>query len=1376
MSPAPRRRRGHAPDGAQEHRDWLALVETSGPFLSIPVLRRAWPSLDAIDAKQRERLRIEHAAWQEDAGAGQAAWIDYVLRELLEWRDDLHTDDLDAFTVEVGEHDSQVTPSFVLPSPGEDPKLDNARLLGMVVESGQHPTARFAGSEWAATPVDRIALLCRRHGVELGLITDGRWWALVYAPKGKATGTAVFDAVAWPEAAERIVLRAFYSLLRRQRFFGVPDDETLVALLHGSEAAGEEITERLGVQVRQAVELLVAAIGRSDLQARERDEPGLTDVSAHDVYRGAVSVMMRIVFLLFAEERRLLPSDNDLYASSYSAGRLCAELEERALEGTEDELANTYGAWHRLLALFSAVYHGFEHPRLVMHGHDGSLFNPDAYPWLPLTIDDRTVLHMLRSVQYVEIGTGRLRERRALSFRSLDVEQIGYVYEGLLSFNGYYADELMVGLVGKEGLEEEVRLRDLESLAATTTDVPALAAALAERYKDSKIGSTAALTKRLTPLDGVDREEARKRLLAVVAGDYPLAERLLPFYGIIRQDLRSLPVVILSGGLFVTESSLRKTTGTHYTPRQLAEQVVEGALEPLVFSPGPLDTADTKQWVPKSSAEILSLKVADIAMGSAAFLVAAARYLGAHLIGAWSREDDPRAVEYVARGNDGGAEADEDPLVIEARRQIIEHCLYGVDINPMAVEMAKLSLWLVSMDPERPFTFLDDRLVAGDSLLGITSLEQLEYMHLNPAAGRKLHEDLFSWASGVRSLVGEAAAERRKLTELDSDGSDPLAALTAKRAILNDVGDRTKQLHLFADLMVGASLANANRGPAGFDTASVTSAELAAKVASGAADDTDTEDKRVRWLATDRVADGFDRKPIHWPLEFPEVFENGGFDAIIGNPPFMRGSGITGNLGHAYREYLVNQIGHGLRGNADIVAFFILQSHSLVNSVGQVGQIATNTLAQGNARDVSLGQLLISGVTIRKSIKSEPWPTRSAAVEYCAIWTSQLALGHGVPCISDGRPVAGITSSLDPASRAEGDPETLAANKGMAFIGTYPLGTGFALDTVAAATLIASDSRNRDVVFPYLVGDDVNSRPDHSASRWIVNFHDWSEAHARTYPQCWDHIERGVRPERQRASEARLRTAWWRYKRPTPALKAAIAGLERVLVLAQVSKTVIPVFVPNGQVFDQKLIVFASSDAGLLASLTSNMHFAWTTRYSATMKADLSYSPSEVFMTIPLPEPSQDLRILGDRLDKFRRSTMNARQLGLTKLYNQVFDASMRDPEIEELRRIHREIDVATARAYGWDDLLEQGLDHGFHQAGAYVRYTIGPAVRQEILDRLLELNHQRHADEVRAGMHAKKKLKKARPAKPAAESPQDGLFELPAGDDRSSAIQDGGK
>ncbi|MFI5690186.1 hypothetical protein ACIBBH_42525, partial [Streptomyces sp. NPDC051636] len=420
----------------------------------------------------------------------------------------------------------------------------------------------------------------------------------------------------------------FVSLLRRRRFFEYDEAETLVGLLKASLAAGEDVTEALGVQVRQAVELLVDAIGRADVRAVERGAPGLhaCGVSAGEVYRGAVAVMMRVVFLLFAEERGLLPADNEVYARSYSARFLREELKARADEEGETSLEHTTSAWHRLIALFHAVHGGVDHPGSGFHlpAYDGSIFDPDKYPWLERTtpllpIDDRTVLHMLQAVQEVRVGKGKDREVRTLSFRALDVEQIGYVYEGLLSFDGRRATEHMVGLIGPEGLEHEVPLRELEALAAKTgTSVKALAQAIHDKWKDPKPPATAGqLEKKLAPLSAEGAAEARRRLNAVTK-DPALTERLLPFVGILRDDLRGLPTVIPNGALYVTESSLRKNTGTHYTPRFLAEEVVLHALEPLVYEPGPLQTADTAEWRLKSADQILDLKVADIAMGSAA--------------------------------------------------------------------------------------------------------------------------------------------------------------------------------------------------------------------------------------------------------------------------------------------------------------------------------------------------------------------------------------------------------------------------------------------------------------------------------------------------------------------------------------------------------------------------------------------------------------------------------------------------------------------------------------------------------------------------------------------------------------------------------------
>ncbi|MET8971774.1 Eco57I restriction-modification methylase domain-containing protein [Streptomyces hydrogenans] len=1378
-----------APDGKQQHLDWLSLIDVSGPFLTLPVLLKAWPQLDAIDKTLRTSLRYEHGVWLSDPTAGQEAWTDFVLGELLGWGDALRTGGglTEPLAVDIPEHDGErVAPTFALLEPGST-ATDTASLvadcaiLGLSVPAGQHPAKRVPASTWSATPIDRMAHLCRHHGIELGLVTDGRWWALVWAPRGGVTTSAVFDTIDWPAPAERAVVRAFRSLLSRRRFFSVEDDEMLLPLLRESLDSQEDVTDALGVQVRQAVELLVEAIGRADINERAEGRRGLAEVPAHDVYRGAVAIMMRVVFLLFAEERGLLPSDNELYAQSYSAGRLSKDLEDRAAETTEEDLELSWAGWHRLIALFNAVYGGVDHPSLSMHAYDGSIFDPNAFPWLegrgtgaddptdPLPIDDRTVLHMLQSVQYVSIGTGKKRERRRLTFRTLDVEQIGYVYEGLLSYQGRRAEDTIVGLVGKPGLEAEVLLSRLESLSRTHGE--GLGAALSDEYnKTTGLGTAAKVAKALAPLDEAAREEARRKLLAATGGDAELTERLLPFQGIIRPDLRGLPVVIQSGALYVTESSLRKNTGTHYTPKTLAQQVADGALEPLVYEYGPLQTADRAQWRPKSADDLLKLKVADIAMGSAAFLVAACRYLAVALVEAWSREGDERAAAYLEAAGSLSAsavDAEADPVMVEARRQVIEHCLYGVDINPMAVEMAKLSLWLVSMDRDRPFTFLDDRLVAGDSLLGVTSVDQLEAMHLDPARGRKLHGDGIDFTGGVRRVVTEVAAERRKLAGIP--GTD-LEQLAEKRAILARVREKTRQASVYADLVVGAALASAGRGEKEQDRLSFEAVTAAHNVADAPEGVAEAEELRAaerlarEWLATGQPEGAFDREPVHLPLVFPEVWEErGGFDAVVGNPPFLGGSKISGSSGDQYREFLVERVAFGVRGNCDLVGYFTLRVHELLNSGGQAGVIATNTLAQGDTREVALDQLDAAGVVIRQAVKSEPWPSRSAVLEYCAVWTSWTPLSAESLRLLDSIPVSGITTGLDRASRTDWNPVRLVSGGKIAYNGSKIDGIGFTLTFEEAKQILSLESASVRVLSPFLNGEDLNSRPDGSASRWVIDFRDWSEEQARVYVRAYGRVRALVKPAREGNKKQMRRERWWQFAERAPGLYASIDGLDRVLAITLVSKVVMPVMVPTGQVFSHKLGVFATDDVAMLALLSSAPHYWWAISRSSTMKADLNYSPSDVFETFARPELTPALRELGDQLDTRRREIMLNRG-GLTATYNLVHDETCTDPDIAELREIHRAIDEEVARAYGWDDLLAQpgGLDHGFHDTRQGPRYTVGPVVRQEILDRLLEENQRRYAAEVAAGLHDKKGAKK-KAAAPAKRKPKPPTEEPPS-------------
>ena len=525
--------------------------------------------------------------------------------------------------------------------------------------------------------------------------------------------------------------------------------------------------------------------------------------------------------------------------------------------------------------------------------------------------------------------------------------------------------------------------------------------------------------------------QAESRLYAV-AKDHALVQRLLPYYRIIRRDLRGDPVVILPGQLYVTESALRASTGTHYTPRFLAEQVAEGALEPLVYNPGPLQTADRSQWKLLTAEEILALRIADIAMGSGAFLVAACRYLAGKLLEAWSLEGNVDALRALSASPvESGLDLDvaADPLVIKARRAIIEHCLYGVDINEMAVEMAKLSLWLVSMDPGRPFTFLDDKLAVGDSLLGITSIEQLEWMHLNPAEGRKLHEGvvLLDFMSGVRRVLADVSEQRRLLVDIPDD----IDGIAKKREILTEVRSKTKDLSLYADLLAGAAL--------------VTRRWLgAAKLAHDAAVDGAVAEAERQGQA---VAS---HRPARWRLRSaPAALATGVPRGLRPGEAGLRRDNRQPAVPGRKEAQLVPRAlptaSTSLKKSPTVSEAMLTSSptsllrvHGLLNSGGQAGLIATNTLAQGDTREVGLDQIVASGVEIRQAIKSKPWPSKSAVLEYC--WRLDQSLSarpERLTRIADGIVVEAITPSLDPASRVTGIARTgLLLMRGISFIGS----------------------------------------------------------------------------------------------------------------------------------------------------------------------------------------------------------------------------------------------------------------------------------------------------------------------------------------------------
>jgi len=759
-------------------------------------------------------------------------------------------------------------------------------------------------------------------------------------------------------------------------------------------------------------------------------------------------------------------------------------------------------------------------------------------------------------------------------------------------------------------------------------------------------------------------------------------------------------------------------------------------------------------------------------MGSGAFLVEACRYLGDRLVEAWDEREraHPGRVVVTPEGDLSGGRSDEQPLPRDplerqtvARRLVVDRCLYGVDINPMAVEMAKLSLWLVTLQRDRPFTFLDHALRHGDALLG-ADLAQLTTWQLSPHTGSRKSLPSHFMAIPMQRALSTALDRRRRLENIpDRDIRD----IRAKERLLAEADEALALARLGGDLLVGLALAGGNAAEQEALRDSLLGDYLLALNAAEAQQDAVARDRAaftgdtlseeadaiaaLRRRADEllrRHADAVSgvREPFHWPLEFPEVFVEGsvyddprGFDALVGNPPFQGGQKITGALGTDYRDYLVRYLAGGVKGSADLCAYFFLRAKELLQYGGGSGLLATNTIAQGDTREVGLDQLARDGYTITRAVPSRKWPG-TASLEVAHVWARRGRWSG--PILLDDAPVASITPFLTPPGSVEGNPYRLVANRGRSFIGSYVLGMGFVLTPEEAWALIEKDPRNRDVLFPYLNGEDLNSRPDQSPSRWVINFHDWPLERAETYPDCMRIVREKVKPQRFAQNDKYGQDHWWQFLRTRPELYATITGMKRVLVRARVSNINSIAFMPVEIVCSEQMVVFASEQYGFFALMQTMTHTEWLMHYASSMRTDVRYTPSDCFETFPFPEFTNSLDTIGERYYTHRQSIMLSRQEGLTKTYNRFHNPDETDDDIACLRELHVEMDRAVAAAYGWDDL---DLGHGFHQTKQGLRYTVSEAARREVLGRLLALNHERYAQEAALGLHEKGAKAKAK-------------------------------
>jgi len=668
------------------------------------------------------------------------------------------------------------------------------------------------------------------------------------------------------------------------------------------------------------------------------------------------------------------------------------------------------------------------------------------------------------------------------------------------------------------------------------------------------------------------------------------------------------------------EAGSRKHAGAHYTPRALADEVVLHALEPLLSA---TPTAE----------QILDLRVVDIAAGSGVFLIAAARYLAARLDEAWVREG------VIGRS---------------ALREVVTHCLYGADINPLAVELCRRSLWLVAGDASLPLGFLDERVLCGNSLLGVVEGDEV-------------------WRIGAGVSAGSttvAVADAFVATGL-TYGGKPGKELEAAYARLD------------------AAVAAGDR------------ATLEEICATGLTPTVPTD--YARW------------RPVHWALAVPEVMARGGFDAVIGNPPFLGVKNIRGALGQNLRDYLAQTLLRGESGRSDLVVFFLAQAARL--SRRTVGLVLPDGISEGDSARHGPAVAIARGFRIYRAETSRPWPSE-AGVRIALLWMER---GREGPGVLDGVEVAEIGPGLGrTASTAPAAKRLPPAWIPHGYQATIVLGKSLVLTRAQANAMVEEDPRAAAWIRDYLSGDDLVSTLGPRSSRLVLDVGELDQETWEAVPPVARHLREVVLPERERhwAKYPHLIERWWRFHNRVDRLYDEMAGLTEVIGLAKHAKYIWPVLVPVGPVFSNGAIVYPTDDRAVYGFLASEPHRLWAVEEGGSrLNQSHRYNPSRLLTTYPFPDSIDLVRGAGDQLAAAMDRGRDQLGLGVTDLLNLVHSPSAPAPEIQAIRDAIAEVDRAVVAAHGFD--LQ--LTHDLRRAGGRTWFGLDSGTTGLLRARLLD-------------------------------------------------------
>ena len=1291
----------------QAHKDWLGLLQPIGLVVSPPALVKAQavPNSNVAQLQQKLLTVVQNPPGSKRAADAEPSLADLVrfLTTVLDWS----KDDIagapdgppmpDGLELILTDYNETLRPDLaVVDSLGEGQTLALVRVLQQGVDLDATPDS---DARWSASPQAKFERLMREVKVPAGLLCNGDAIRLVYAPSGESSGHLTFPVAAMCEVSGRPILAALHMLVSEHRVFSAPVGRRLLDILVESRKYQAEVSTALSDQVLGALWELLRGFQASDPEDGRRVFDQTARENPQHVYGGLLTLLMRLIFVLYAEDEGLMPA-GQVYANNYSVSGLYDRLRSDAGR-YPDTMDQRYGAYASLLSLFRLVFDGGGHGGMRLPTRHGQLFNPDEYPFLEgrpkgvlRVVGDRTEAPRVSDgCIYLVLDALLMLNQERLSYRALDVEQIGSVYEAMMGYEVERAFGRSIALRPKHIVIDVDALLEVEG---------------GKRNKWLKQQADTSLTGA-----GLKGLKVASTAVEVVAA---FGRRVSPR----SVDASGTPRLMGKGALYLQPGEERRRTGSHYTPRELTEPIVRTTLRPVLEALGDRPTPE----------QILGLKVCDPAMGSGAFLVEACRQLAEHLVGAWDVHEAKPKIPL-----------DEEPL-LHARRLVAQRCLYGVDKNPFAVSLAKLSLWLVTLARDHAFTFLDHSLKHGDSLVGLTR-QQIASFHWKEGAGAEL--DLFE--EKLREDLEQALGWRDTLQSLDEGDYDQMSeAWWEAESALADarlIGDLVFAAFFGAGKAQEREELRARYGAMvqGWRSGEFSRAELELVV----------EDLRG---GTSPVP------PMHWEVEYPEVFgkENPGFDAMVGNPPFMGGSRISTRLGKGYLD-LLKASTPGAGDKADLVAYFFRRAYAALRLGGALGLIGTNSVAQGDTRESGLAWICEHGGSIYAAVKRLPWPGR-AAVVVSVVHVAKGALKG--PTTLDGQVVERISAFLFHTGGHRTPPRLKQPFE--YYEGFIPYGAGFLFcDRTAGAhplstlsELLETDPECSEVVLPYLGGSELNKSPSISADRKAIYFGKRSlDEVERRWPALLQLLRESVKPERASKSARIARMPWWQFLWPRPQLWSALQTVPRVLACSKVSKHFSVAFVDSSVLCSNRLIVFAVESFGGFCVLQSSPHDLWNRLLSTTLKDDLQYAPSVSFETFPFPldwSTNPVLETAGRAYYDFRSELMVRSDRGLTALYNQFHDPNSTEPAIGRLRELHAAMDRAVLDAYGWTDIptdCEHFLDFEIDEETwgtkrKPYRYRWPDRVHDEVLARLLELNQQRHAEEVAAGLHGGRRTKTA--------------------------------